>query len=457
MSNTFESVNPATGETIDSYPWHHPSEAEAALGRAQIAQAQWRRTPLEERCEVFSTAAELLLEEKEELACSAALEMGKPLREGRAEVEKCAAVCDYYARASASFLALEGYEIDGKRAYVTFEPLGSILGVMPWNFPFWQVFRFAAPTLLAGNGVMIKPAANVPACALATEKLLCRAGLPEHLFANLFLPEEEVAQLIAHPAIQGVSLTGSAAAGSEVAAIAAGLLKPTVLELGGSDPYLILPDADVSLAAEKCIASRLINCGQSCIAAKRFIVCRQVRDEFEEKLVELAREKTFGDPLDETSDIGPLAREDLRAHLHRQVEASVEAEATLLLGGWLPNTPGWFYPPTVLTDVAPDSPAGTEELFGPVAAILPVENIEEAIRVANDSRYGLGAAIFSRNEKLAERIAAERLEVGACFINDFVRSDPRLPFGGVKDSGYGRELGHHGIREFVNAKTVLIG
>jgi succinate-semialdehyde dehydrogenase/glutarate-semialdehyde dehydrogenase len=350
-------------------------------------------------------------------------------------------------------LALDG---DARKAFVSYRPLGVVLAVMPWNFPFWQVFRFAAPTLMAGNGAVLKHASNVSGCALAIESVFREAGFPENLFRTLLLSSERVQKVIEHPAIRAVTLTGSTPAGQAVASQAGAVLKKTVLELGGSDPYLVLADADLEPAVDACVTSRLINSGQSCIAAKRFVVVAEVRKQFERLFVESMAAKRLGDPLDDATDIGPQARADLRDELHRQVIASIEAGARCLLGGEVPDSPGAHYPATVLTDVAPGMPAYDEELFGPVAAIIPVADEEQAIAVANDSEFGLGAAIFSADTARAERLARDRLEAGSCFVNGFVRSDPRVPFGGIKHSGYGRELGAFGIREFVNIKTIWI-
>ncbi|RMI03532.1 MAG: NAD-dependent succinate-semialdehyde dehydrogenase, partial [Calditrichaeota bacterium] len=379
-----------------------------------------------------------------------------PIREGRAEAEKCAWVCDYYAEKTEEFLQPEFIPTDAGKSYVTFNPLGVVLAVMPWNFPFWQVFRFAAPALMAGNVAVLKHASNVPGCALAIEEIFREVGFPENVFRTLLVGSPRVEQIIEHPLVKAVTLTGSTPAGRAVARKAGEMLKKTVLELGGSDPYLILEDADLSATVATCVASRLINSGQSCIAAKRFIVVEAIREEFEQQFVELMRTKTMGDPLDEGTDIGPQARHDLRDELHRQVVQSLEKGARCLLGGEIPPGKGAFYPPTVLTDVRPGMPAFDEETFGPVAAIIPVRDEAEAIQVANNSPFGLGAAVFSRDVARAERIAAEELEAGCCFVNAFVKSDPRLPFGGIKESGYGRELSHYGIKEFLNIKTVYI-
>ncbi|MDH3745937.1 MAG: NAD-dependent succinate-semialdehyde dehydrogenase, partial [Acidobacteriota bacterium] len=389
-----------------------------------------------------------------------AVEMGKPVREGRAEVEKCARVCRFYAEQAAEFLAPQTIETDAKTSFVTFEPLGPVLAVMPWNFPFWQVFRFIAPHLTAGNVGLLKHASNVPGCALAIEEVMREAGYPEGVFQTLLIGSRRVAGLIEDKRVRAVTLTGSTPAGRAVAAKAGECLKKTVLELGGSDPYVILADADLELAVNQCVTSRLINCGQSCIAAKRFIVTPENLEEFERRVVEAMVSKRVGDPLDASTDIGPMARSDLRDELHQQVVASVAAGARCLLGGEKPegdgDGDGAYYPPTVLTDVRPGMAAYDDELFGPVAAILPAKSDKDAIRIANDSCFGLGAAVFTADLEKGVRIAARELEAGSCFVNAFVRSDPRLPFGGIKESGFGRELGSFGTYEFVNIKTVCV-
>ncbi|RMG66755.1 MAG: NAD-dependent succinate-semialdehyde dehydrogenase [Calditrichaeota bacterium] len=451
-----QSINPATGALIAEYDAHSPEQIEEILQKVDRAFRLWRRTSFTDRARSMRNVARLLRERKESLATLMSREMGKLLREGRAEVEKCAWVCEYFADRAEDFLRNELVETEARKSYVTFQPLGVILAVMPWNFPLWQVFRFAAPALMAGNAAVLKHASNVSGCALAIEDLFRSAGFPPDVFRTLLVPSSGVEAIIRHPVIRAVTLTGSTPAGKAVAAAAGSVIKKTVLELGGSDPYLILEDADLDAAVHTCVASRLINSGQSCIAAKRFIVVEAVREAFEEKFVGEMAAKKVGDPTDPTTDVGPLARLDLRDELHRQVTESIEKGAHCLLGGKIPEGPGAFYPPTVLTQVAPGQPAYEEELFGPVAAIIPVADERAAIEVANRSRFGLGAAVFTRDLARGERIAARELEAGCCFVNDFVRSDPRLPFGGVKESGYGRELSHYGIKEFVNIKTVYI-
>jgi succinate-semialdehyde dehydrogenase/glutarate-semialdehyde dehydrogenase len=401
-------------------------------------------------------AARILRDRAREFGELMTVEMGKPIAGGVSEAEKCAWVCDYYAEHAEAFLANQEVEADAGRSFVTFRPIGVVLAVMPWNFPFWQVFRFAAPNLMAGNAGILKHASNVPGCALAIEAVFREAGFPEGLFGSLLIPGGRVAGVIEHPLVRAVTLTGSTPAGKAVAAKAGEALKKTVLELGGSDPYVILEDADLDSAAETCATARLINSGQSCIAAKRFIVVEAVREAFEERFLQAMKAAKMGDPMEQDTLVGPQARDDLRDELHHQVVRSIEAGARCILGGQIPSGPGAFYPPTVLTDVGPGMPAYHEELFGPVASVIPVRDEAEALQVANDTSFGLGAAVFTRDVDKGTRIAAEELEAGACFVNAFVRSDPRLPFGGVKESGYGRELSPFGILEFVNIKTVWV-
>ena len=451
-----QSIHPATGRPIQAYEEATPQEVASILAAADRAQRAWRTTTPEERAAVLRRAAARLREGKDRYAALMAAEMGKPVVQGRAESEKCAWVCDYFAERAGDFLKPEPVESDAARSYVAFQPLGAVLAVMPWNFPFWQVFRFAAPALMAGNAGVLKHASNVCGCALAIGEIFRDAGAPEGLFGVLLLGSHRVAEAIDAPEIRAVTLTGSTPAGRAVAAEAGRVLKKTVLELGGSDPYVILEDADLDAAAETCAVARILNSGQSCIAAKRFIVPRAVHSAFTERFVAAMRAKRMGDPEDETVDLGPQARRDLRDQLHAQVVESVRRGATVALGGKPAPGPGAFYPPTVLLGVRPGMPAYEEELFGPAAAVIEAEDEEDAIRIANDTAFGLGAAIFSRDVERAERIAADRLEAGCCFVNAFVKSDPRLPFGGIKESGYGRELSHFGLREFVNVKTVYV-
>ncbi len=450
------SINPATGEVVREYQEMTPEEVARTLEEGHRAHLEWRTTDFAHRSRLMKQAAKVLRERQDEYARLMAQEMGKPVQGGRGEADKCAWVCDYYAENAASFLADEAIATDAAKSFVHYQPLGVVLAVMPWNFPFWQVFRFAAPALMAGNAGVLKHASNVFGCALAIEDVFRRAGFPEHLFRSLLIGSRQVEAVIANPRVKAVTLTGSTPAGKAVASKAGEVLKKTVLELGGSDPYLILADADLEAAAATCAASRLINSGQSCIAAKRFIVVEPVRLRFEELFVERMGAAKMGDPMAEDSEVGPQARHDLRDDLHRQVAESIARGARCLLGGEVPDGGGAYYPPTVLSDVQKGMPAYDEELFGPVAAIIPVADEAEAIRVANDSIFGLGAAIFTRDAARGERLAAQEIEAGCCFVNSFVKSDPRLPFGGIKESGYGRELSHFGIREFVNIKTVYV-
>jgi succinate-semialdehyde dehydrogenase/glutarate-semialdehyde dehydrogenase len=451
-----QSINPATGALVADYPDHTPAEVAAAVERAHAAYLQWRRVPYPERARLLHAVAAVLEARKDEWARLMAVEMGKPVAAGRAEVEKCAWVCRYYADGAESMLADQPIPTERSKSYVHYEPIGVVLAVMPWNFPFWQVFRFAAPALMAGNTGLLKHASNVSGCALAIEDAFREAGLPEGAFTTLLVPGSRVDEVISHPLVAAATLTGSDPAGRALATRAGSLLKKTVLELGGSDPYIVLEDADLDLAANSCAASRLINSGQSCIAAKRFIVVDAVHDAFVERFVARMAAAPMGDPLEPGIQIGPQAREDLRDDLHRQVRDSVAAGARLALGGVLPEGPGAFYPATVLTGVRQGMPAYDEEMFGPVAAVIRVAGEEEAVAVANDSIFGLGAAVFTGDVTRGERIAATELEAGSCFVNALVASDPRLPFGGIKTSGYGRELSEIGIKEFVNIKTVVV-
>jgi len=451
---TFESQNPATGEVIARYTETSREEADRILRELQGASETWRRTDFTTRARAMRKASALLRERQDPLARLMALEMGKPLAQGRAEIQKCASGCDFYADNAENFLSPETIKTEFSKSFVAYAPLGIILAIMPWNFPFWQVFRAVAPALMAGNAVLLKHASNVFGCAQAIDDLLRDAGF--NVFRSVVVGSNRVRELIEHPIVRAVSLTGSTAAGSAVAAQAGAVLKKTVLELGGSDPYLVLEDADLESAAETCVSSRLINTGQSCIAAKRFIVVEPARAEFERLVVEKMQTRRLGNPLDEGVALGPLARRDLCLSLQKQVDASVAAGARILLGGKYQETDTAFYPLTVLTDVHSGQPAYSEEMFGPVAAVISVRDEAEAVRVANDTSFGLGAAVFTRDRARGERIATSDLEAGCCFVNDFVRSDPRLPFGGIKQSGYGRELAVLGIREFVNIKTVAV-
>lgn len=454
--STIEIRNPTNGILIKTYEEMSLSQADQIVGSVSDAFHDWKKTSFHKRGDLLKNAAKHLRNNAKEYAELMMVEMGKPIRSGLGEIEKCAWCCDFYAERGEEFLQNESVITTASKSFISFQPLGVILAIMPWNFPFWQVFRFAVPTLMAGNVGILKHASNTTGCALAIEEIFEKAGFPKNVFRVLILGNEAIDKMIPNKKIAAVTLTGSTRAGKTVASIAGSCVKKTVLELGGSDPYIILEDADLELAADLCVASRLTNSGQSCIAAKRFIVVDSIRKEFEEKFVKKMSEAKMGDPAKEDTIIGPQARYDLRDTLHKQVEESIAKGARCLLGGKIPNTPGAFYPPTVLTNVMKGMPAYEEELFGPVAAIIPVENEEEAINVANDSSFGLGSAIFTTNTDRGQEIATKKLQAGMCFVNAQVKSDPRMPFGGVKESGYGRELSHFGIREFVNIKSVVI-
>ena len=451
-----KSINPATNELIREYPEHTSSEARDIIEDVQKEWLTWKETSFEFRAGLFRNAARLLRERKEMYARLMTMEMGKIIRESMAEVEKCANACDYYADHAAEFLKDEIIPSDASRSLVTYQPLGIIFAVMPWNFPFWQVFRFAVPSLMAGNAGVLKHASNVPGCALAIEEIFRDAGFPQNLFRTLMIPSREVAGVIANNNIAAVTLTGSEAAGSEVAAVAGKYIKKTVLELGGSDAFVILEDADIEKAVKVAITARMINQGQSCIAAKRFIVVKSRLDEFQVRIRYAMSSLITGDPLDPQTDVGPLARIDILQDLDKQVKKSVAASAHVILGGKPDDRPGCYYLPTILTDVKPGMAVYHQETFGPVLSIIAVENEEEAIKVANDSEFGLGGSVWTEDLERGEK-AARKIQAGAVFVNGLVKSDPRLPFGGIKKSGYGRELGKAGILEFVNIKTIWIG
>jgi succinate-semialdehyde dehydrogenase / glutarate-semialdehyde dehydrogenase len=448
-----QSINPATGEVLENFQEMSTSEIDGILEAVETTFREWRKRPFAERAKRMRQAARILRDGKEKYARTMALEMGKPIVQGEAEAEKCAWACDYYAEHAEAFLADQPRETDASRSYIRFDPLGPVLAIMPWNFPFWQVFRFAAPALMAGNAGILKHASNVPRCALQIEEVFREAGFPENLFRAVLVGSQKVAGIIADPRIRAATLTGSDSAGSKVAEQAGREIKKTVLELGGSDPFIVLEDADVQKAAKAAADARLINSGESCIAAKRFIVVEKVANAFLEIFVAEMRSRKMGDPLDRQTQVGPQARHDLRDSLHRQVEESVKRGAHLLLGGRIPESPGAFYPPTVLAAVQRGMPAFDEETFGPVAAVIRALDEADAIRLANDSPFGLGASLWTQDRQRAERLARE-IEAGCVFVNELVKSDPRLPFGGVKRSGYGRELSEYGIREFMNIKSV---
>lgn len=449
-------LNPATGRHLRSYREHTARHVDRTLDAAARAFEAWRQLTFARRARHLRAVARELRRGASEHAALITAEMGKPITQARAEVEKCAVNCEFYAAQAAAFLADERPAGAPAQRYVTYQPLGVVLAIEPWNFPFWQVFRAAAPALMAGNAVVLKHAANVTGCALEIARIFARAGIPRGVFQTLLLSGKHTGGLVADPRIAMVTLTGSTAVGRQVAAIAGQAMKPGVFELGGSDAYVILADADLEHAAELCAESRLYNNGQSCIAAKRLIVVEAVRARFETLLVARLQARRTGDPREASTQLGPLARADLRTELHRQVRRSLRAGARLLCGGTLPRTPGCYYPPTALTNVRPGMAAFDEELFGPVAAIIPARNEAEAIRLANATPFGLGAGVFTRDRRRGERLAREQLVAGNAFVNEFVRSHPTLPFGGVKLSGHGRELGAWGIREFTHAKTISV-
>jgi succinate-semialdehyde dehydrogenase/glutarate-semialdehyde dehydrogenase len=453
---TFDSINPATGEHIITYATMPPSQVQAILGQCQLAQRTWGKTAVEERAQRMMAAHDVLMDNREEYAGLMSAEMGKIYGQGLAEVEKCAWGCRYYAGNAARFLDPEPVATEAYKSFVNFKPLGVVLAIMPWNFPFWQVFRFAAPALMAGNGALLKHAPNVTGCSLAMEQIFLKAGFPEDLFRSLVIDIPQTTALIHDPGVAAVTITASVNAGRAVAAEAGRALKKCVLELGGSDPFIVLEDADIDKAVEAGIFSRFQNSGQSCIAAKRFIVVDAVYDEFEQKFVAAVRRLKMGDPLADGIFIGPQARSDLRDGLADQVARTVAAGARVLIGGEVPDGPGAFYPPTVLAGVTEGMPAWSEELFGPVATLIRVRDEAEAIDVANATQFGLGGSVWTRDLVRGERIAADEIESGAAFVNEMSKSDPRMPFGGIRHSGYGRELSVFGIREFVNVHSVWV-
>ncbi len=450
-----QSINPSTEAVLDTFEESSDQQIDRALQQAHDAQQSWRLASFGERSARLQAVARILRTQKQRWATLATNEMGKPIVEAEAEIEKCAWNCDFYAEHASGFLADEHVKTSAKESYVAFEPLGVVLAIMPWNFPFWQVVRFAAPALMAGNGAVLKHASNVPGCALAIQEIFETAGLPQGLFRTLLVPGSKVERLIADPRIHAVTLTGSSEVGEQVASTAGRYLKKQVLELGGSDPFIVLADADLDAAAATAVRARNQNNGQSCIAAKRFIVEESVADRFTETFVAGVKALRVGDPLQRETNVGPLARADLLDALQQQVERSVSAGARAAVGGSRVNGKGYFYAPTVLDHVESDMPAFREETFGPVAAVIRASGPDEAVRLANDTEYGLGAALWTRDIQLAKDLAG-RIEAGSVFINGMVASDPRLPFGGIKRSGYGRELGVYGIREFVNIQTVVV-
>jgi len=453
----FCAINPATGiPSARAFAADDEPALERKLQRAAAAATAWRRVPFDARAAMLRRAAEILDARREEYAHLMAEEMGKPLAQGLSEADKCAWVCRYYADHGEAHLAPEPIATDASTSTVRFDPLGAVLAVMPWNFPFWQVFRFAAPALMAGNVGLLKHASNVPGCALAIEEVFRAAGLPEGCFQALLIGGARAERLVGDPRIAAVTLTGSEPAGMAVAAAAGRALKKVVLELGGSDPFVVLDDADVARAAEVAVTARVINSGQSCIAAKRFLLHASIAEPFTRRMVERVRALRIGDPLDPATEVGPLAREDLLAELNQQVAESLAEGARCLIGGGRLDRPGFFYAPTVLEEVWPGLPVASEETFGPVAALMTFDTDDEAVALANGTPFGLGASLWTGDLARGQRLAAA-IEAGSVFINGMVKSDPRLPFGGVKRSGFGRELGREGIREFVNVKTVWVG
>jgi succinate-semialdehyde dehydrogenase/glutarate-semialdehyde dehydrogenase len=450
------SINPSNSELIASYEEMTKEEVKIIISDVNSAYQKWRLTSFSHRAQLMKNAAEILQDRKEDLGRLMTFEMGKPFLQAVAEANKCASVCEYYADNAERILENQIIETDASKSYVAYRPIGIVLAVMPWNFPFWQVLRFAAPALMAGNVGVLKHASNVQGCALEIEKIFQDAGFPKNVFRTLVIGSKDVKEVIENPYVKAVTLTGSTPAGKAVASQAGAVLKKTVLELGGSDPYIILEDADLDQAITACMIGRFLNTGQSCIAAKRFIVIESILNEFRTKLLEAMKTQKWGDPFDEDVNIGPMVNIWSRDEVHEQVTASVEKGADLLVGGIIPDVEGAFYPATLLDNVRPGMPAFDDEIFGPVASIISVNNEKEAIQLANQTSFGLGGAVFTKDIERGEKIAANDIEAGCCFVNDFVRSDPRLPFGGIKESGYGRELSEAGIREFTNMKTVYI-
>lgn len=451
-----QSLNPATEEIFAAFNYSSPAEVEQTLTAAGGAFRLWRRTFIADRARLMQTAASCLRERRLQLAQLITAEMGKPRYEAETEVEKCAWTCEFFAEQAQYLLGDRFVESRARQSYVQFTPLGTILAIMPWNYPLWQVIRFAAPALMAGNTAILKPAPNVPQCALAVEEIFRVSGFPEGVFRTVFISEPDAMRLIEDPRIAAVTLTGSDRAGSQVAAVAGKVIKKAVLELGGSDPFIVLKDADLDAAADTGVRARYQNAGQSCVAAKRFIIVDAVYDDFEKRFLRAVQQLRVGDPTDRSTDIGPLARADLRERVEQQVQQSLAQGARLLIGGERPARKGYFFLPTILTHVGPQMPACREEVFGPVASLTQVHDVDEAIAAANQSPYGLGASLWTRDLSQARGLARE-IEAGQIFINGKVASDPRLPFGGIKRSGYGRELGEYGIHEFTNIQTVWIG
>ncbi len=450
------SLNPATEEILAEFDELSAEKAIYEIKKVGDAFAGWAQKEAGERAELIKNLQKTILKNKQEYAELITREMGKPISQSVAEVEKCALLCDYYSKEGPAFLEPEEVKTENKKSYVRYDPLGTILAVMPWNFPFWQLFRVAVPSLLAGNAVVLKHASNVPQCALKIEGIFKEAGFPEHVFKTLLIGSKSIPKIIESGYIDGVSLTGSTKAGSSVGGTAGKSIKKVVLELGGSDPFIVLPDCDIEKTAENAVKARMVNSGQSCIAAKRFIVHEKIETEFTERVKELMERLKVGDPMDKNTNIGPLATGQIRDDVERQVVETAKNGANILLGGKGKEGKGFFFEPTLLGNIRPGMPAYNEELFGPVLPIIPVKSEEETIRVANDTEFGLGASIWTTDTRKAEEVA-KRIQTGMVFINKTVVSDPRLPFGGMKKSGIGRELGKWGIREFVNVKAVVVG
>ena len=450
------SINPSNNKIIESHKQFTENRVNRIIDSSHNCFLEWRNKSITYRSKRMLDLAELLKQKKEELGALMTQEMGKPIKQSIAEAEKCAWVCEYYANNAEQFLSNKEISTESNKSFISFQPIGLVLAIMPWNFPFWQVFRFASPTLMAGNVGILKHASNVQGCANQIENLFLEAGFPKYAFSNLVIGSKKVRNVIKNPLVRAITLTGSTPAGKSVASFAGSLLKKTVLELGGNDPYIILDDADMDQAVEACISGRMLNAGQSCIAAKRFIVVKTRLDKFIDKVENRINNMKMGNPLDKNIDIGPMVNPESRDELHQQVLKSIKKGARLHSGGEIPDIDGFFYPPTLLSNVEPGMSAFDDELFGPVAVIISAEDETDAINLANKTNYGLGAAVFTNDIERGEEIAMNELEAGSCFVNDFVKSDPRLPFGGIKESGYGRELSEFGILEFVNIKTVVI-
>lgn len=449
---SFTSFNPYTLETLKKFDLHSDQELDERLQKSKQSFSHWKNTPISDRATLLKNAAEILRENAEDFGRTISLEMGKPVKEAIGEVKKCGLVCDFYAENAEAFLKPEIIKTDARESYVRFDPIGTVLAIMPWNFPFWQVFRFAAPTLMTGNTAVLKHAGNVPQCALAIEKIFKDAGFPDGVYQNLFFDHDKTESIISHEIIKAVTLTGSERAGKTVASLAGKYLKKSLLELGGSNAFIVCEDADMDQAVETAITGRMMNSGQSCIAAKRFILVGSAYDAFLPKFTKRVAELTSGDPLDENTQVGPLARVDLAEELEKQMKKSVNMGAKIITGG---NRDAAYFEPTILDNVSPGMPAFDQETFGPLAAIIRADSDQDAIDLANNSRYGLGCSIFTQDLQKAKSFE-NQIEDGAFFINEFVKSDPRLPFGGTKISGYGRELARDGILEFVNRKTVYV-